>query len=636
MPPAPRLFTALLAAFALMPSARAADAPSTMLVIDGSGSMWGRLEPDRRAKIDHVRDLLTATLAAAPAARVGVASYGHRRRGDCSDAEVIAGLAAPRETATDALAQLNPRGKGPLVAGLTAALADVGPTRPASLIVITDGADNCQQDACAAAVGFAASAPGVPIHMVTVGVDPTDAPRLACIAKATGGTLFEARDPETLATAIDAAVKLARLTPDTAAAAPETANITGRSTLKATLTLADGSGALAYPAQWRLFKSGSTTPLAETESAELTVRLEPGAYDIEAEAGGIKSRESVEINASEQKVATLALDAARLTVKAANAKGGAASPTATVSIAKDGDAAGAANQILVAHRGEVDIILPPATYKLAIADDAITRNETVELAAGDAKTLDVVLDAGRLELSATGADGAPLDDVAYAISADDPESADGRREVARSRAPMSDFTLGAGTYYVEAISGAGVVRERVAVSAGETVTRTLSMPLVPVNISSQIAGAPANGEQGLVTRIAKLDDDQREVVRSLRPVLETALLPGRYRITARLDAHHIAAEREVLIEAGKPATFVLDIAAAEVQFKAASSAGDAYWEISDDKGKPVWRTQLGEPKTLLQPGRYSVRYEQRERRLEAAFELKAGERRTIELGANGP
>ncbi|MGQ0456629.1 MAG: VWA domain-containing protein [Hyphomicrobium sp.] len=635
MTKAPRLFAAAIALLAILPPARAADAPATMLVIDGSGSMWGRLEPDRRAKIDHVRDLLAAKLAAAPATRVGVTSYGHRRRGDCSDAQTIAGLAAPREAAVDAIAKLDPRGKGPLVAGLAAAFADVGATRPASLIVITDGADNCQQDACAAAAGFAASAPGVPIHMITVGVDPADAPRLACVAKATGGGVFEANDPPSLAAAIDAAAKVAMLTPD-AVTAPTSdaaaATTTGPATLKATLALADGANPIAFPAHWRIFQAGATTLLAESAGAELTARLDPGSYDVEAEAGRMRTRKTVAIESGAQQTVALALDAARLTIKVANAKGAAASPTATLAISPDGETKDADSHAAVAHRGSADLILPPGAYKVSVADGMVMATDKIVLEVGEAKSLDLVLDAGRLELDATGADGAPLADVAYTISDDDPESADGRRNVARSRAPRADFTLPAGTYYIEAASGAAIMRDRVAVGAGETVKRTLSMPLVPVKISAQIAGAPATAGQGLVYRVAALDGDQREVVRALSPVVETALLPGRYRIAAHLDAHHINAERDVVVEAGKPAAFVIDIATAEIQFKAPPGAGDSYWEITNADGKPVWRTQVGEPKALLAPGRYNVRFEQRDRRLQADFSVKAGERKTLELG----
>ena len=64
--------------------------PTAMIVVDGSGSMWGNLGTDKRPKLEMVREALRALLPSLrPDARVGLASFGHRRRGNCGDAEVI-------------------------------------------------------------------------------------------------------------------------------------------------------------------------------------------------------------------------------------------------------------------------------------------------------------------------------------------------------------------------------------------------------------------------------------------------------------------------------------------------------------------------------------------------------------------
>ena len=65
-----------------VPTVRAEDTPTTLFLIDGSGSMWGRFEPDNRAKIDAVRELLKPVITQAGQSKIGLASFGHRRRGD--------------------------------------------------------------------------------------------------------------------------------------------------------------------------------------------------------------------------------------------------------------------------------------------------------------------------------------------------------------------------------------------------------------------------------------------------------------------------------------------------------------------------------------------------------------------------
>jgi Ca-activated chloride channel family protein len=67
----------------------AADPPSVMIVLDGSGSMWGTIDGSRQNKLTLVRDSMRRALArVGPETRVGLTGFGHRR-GDCGDIEVM-------------------------------------------------------------------------------------------------------------------------------------------------------------------------------------------------------------------------------------------------------------------------------------------------------------------------------------------------------------------------------------------------------------------------------------------------------------------------------------------------------------------------------------------------------------------
>src|SRR5262245_47573845 len=71
-------------------NALAADSGAMMIVVDGSGSMAGLIEPRaRQTKIVLVRDALrTALTAAGPQTRIGLAAFGHRH-GGCNDVEIV-------------------------------------------------------------------------------------------------------------------------------------------------------------------------------------------------------------------------------------------------------------------------------------------------------------------------------------------------------------------------------------------------------------------------------------------------------------------------------------------------------------------------------------------------------------------
>jgi Ca-activated chloride channel homolog len=645
-----------LALPALAGDAMAADAsqtmPQTMIVIDGSGSMWGRFEGGNVAKIDAARDLLKSKIEVAVGQPVGLTSFGHRRKGDCSDVEVISAPTVEHDAMLGTLAKLNPRGKGPLVSALKAAVAALGKTRPASVIAVNDGADNCQQDACAAAAEIAAANPGVPVHVISIGVEASDIPQLSCVANTTGGTFYDVKDAIGLATAVEAVTELAMLSPGAkpaaqssnqpgtkpGTAAPLAPSATAGS-VQASVALAQGGAPIALSVHWRILKDHSTDIVAETTGPTIAADLAPGIYDVEAEIGTIKVKQSVTLEAGHGAGIILPLNAGRLKITAKADKATPAPSSLFVSIEPVIDGKPQSDAAAIDRRVPEPQILAPGTYNVSIADGSVRQSKPVTLSAGSDTAVEFALTTGRIELSAgLREDGGAIEDVSYIISEDDPDSPDGRREVARSRSPTATFTLSPGTYYASARSGDGEVRQRIAVGPGDVIKRALILPLVPVKVTALIGGQPATAGQGIVYTVTALDGERREITRSVMPELSLSLIPGRYRLAAQLDAHHLKAAEEITVEAGKSLNAVLKFDAGEISLKMGSTApvggADLYWEIVDDKGKPVWRSMTPEAKALLAPGRYTVHLESRDKRTEAAFEIHSGEHKVIQVGQN--
>src|SRR4029079_4562961 len=93
----PRLCRCLWAAIALVlfvlstngTPALAAEPGSLIVIVDGSGSMWGPIEGVRQTKLVLAREALRRGLGKmAPQARVGLALVG-QPRGECSDVEGV-------------------------------------------------------------------------------------------------------------------------------------------------------------------------------------------------------------------------------------------------------------------------------------------------------------------------------------------------------------------------------------------------------------------------------------------------------------------------------------------------------------------------------------------------------------------
>ncbi|MEZ5751637.1 MAG: VWA domain-containing protein [Paracoccaceae bacterium] len=190
-----------LAAQAQVPPAQ----PSAILVLDGSGSMWGQI--DGVNKIVIARDVVANLLSDLPAdLRLGLTAYGHRRRGDCSDIET---LIEPGTGNRDAIARavnaINPRGRTPMTRAVVEAAEALRYTEDAAtVILVSDGIETCEADPCAIAAQLEAAGIDFTAHVVgfDVAAEPEARAQMQCIADQTGGRFLTADNAEELAAAL--------------------------------------------------------------------------------------------------------------------------------------------------------------------------------------------------------------------------------------------------------------------------------------------------------------------------------------------------------------------------------------------------------------------------------------------------
>jgi Ca-activated chloride channel family protein len=192
-----------------VPTALAANSgESAILVLDASGSMWGQLQG--RTKIELARDAVDGMLKQWPADQsLGLIAYGHRRKGDCEDIEVL----RPAE-GFDAAAirkqvnALTPKGMTPISASVRMAAEQLKFTEhKATVILVSDGEETCNADPCA--LGTELEKLGVDFTAHVIGFDLPEGKareQLQCLAGNTGGEYFEARDAGELTKAISEAV----------------------------------------------------------------------------------------------------------------------------------------------------------------------------------------------------------------------------------------------------------------------------------------------------------------------------------------------------------------------------------------------------------------------------------------------
>jgi Ca-activated chloride channel family protein len=195
------LVLALLALLFVTSKVLADDA---ILVLDASGSMWGKVEG--KTKIEIARTVMGDLLQRIPEnRRLGLVAYGHRRASDCKDIEQVAPVGASRQEIASALAKLQFKGKTPLSDAVRFAADKLSYERErATVILVSDGIESCNVDPCRVGAELEAAGVDLTVHIVGFGLaDEGESAGLRCMAEATGGKYFTADNAEQLADALD-------------------------------------------------------------------------------------------------------------------------------------------------------------------------------------------------------------------------------------------------------------------------------------------------------------------------------------------------------------------------------------------------------------------------------------------------
>ena len=178
---------------------------NVMIVFDGSNSMWGQI--DGTAKIEIARDAMDNLLGEwTETHKIGLMAYGHRRRGDCTDIEML--VTPGEDTRAGILERINgitPTGKTPLTGAIEQAATTLSyADAPATVVLISDGLESCDRDPCAVSEALEQAGVAFTAHVVGFDLGDADASALSCIAENTGGQYLSARNADELGDAFSA------------------------------------------------------------------------------------------------------------------------------------------------------------------------------------------------------------------------------------------------------------------------------------------------------------------------------------------------------------------------------------------------------------------------------------------------
>lgn len=188
--------------------AHGGEMPEVMFILDGSGSMWGSAGKTR--KIEAAKEVMAKVVLALPdGVNVGLTVYGHRRKGDCGDVEIIIPSGSTdREKLLAEVKEISPKGMTPMAASVKL-VAEALKSKEAetTIILVSDGIETCDADPCGAIKNLKDSGIKFILHVVGFGVNQKGREQLTCLSEAGGGKYFSATDANSLLTALETVKK---------------------------------------------------------------------------------------------------------------------------------------------------------------------------------------------------------------------------------------------------------------------------------------------------------------------------------------------------------------------------------------------------------------------------------------------
>ncbi len=529
---------------------------AVMLILDASGSMWGQIEG--KPKIEIARETIAEILGGWNQEReIGLMAYGHRRKGDCADIEQLIPVGPlDRDQFMAKVSAIVPKGKTPLTDSVELAAKTLRISEePASVILISDGQETCDRDPCVAAEKLAAQGIDFKAHVVGFDIKDEDQKGLRCLADKTGGAFVAAGDAAELKTALQKVVdEVEKEEPEPK---PKEKEADGPGTLEFTMLVSEGGEEVEGYYQIYLAGEDGSKKGERIEKGAGPFELEPGKYFVDASwnrSGVINARTSkvVEVNASEKNAVEIVIAAGILELTLLASEGGDKIP-GYFTVYEAGKSLSGQRTKLEAGEGPFklkagDYFLEATWNRSGVINARTTAEATVK--AGETTSVEMVVNAGVLNLSMVAAEGGDEIEGYYHIYEPEKDLSGNRKKLESSS--DKKYNLKEGKYLIVGSWGRYNdtirVSEEVEVKAGQSTSAqlvanagmlaltTLSADEKPVEADYKIYEAEKNlsGERKLIA-----SDDESQF----------KLPQGKYFITAtKGDA---TANAEVEIAAGK-------------------------------------------------------------------------------------
>lgn len=459
-----------------------------MLVLDASGSMMGQIKG--KAKITIAREVVDDMLKNwNPDNQIGLVSYGHRKKGDCSDIETLIPVGKLDVNAFNKVVNnLTPKGKTPLSAAVRVAAEKLRHVEDeATVILISDGEETCNADPCAVASELEKTGVDFTVHVI--GFDITEkkaVSQLQCLAKNTGGEYFPAGDASALKEALKTAVKKVEMKPEPKL--QPAVDLKAPVALSINAVLSEGGNSVGgndfrvYREENDEFGKPKRVQVARDYYKEgVKFMLPPGDYIAVSYLGNAVAESPITIEPGKPLAKTLIYNAARVKINAVFSEGQKKVGGNDIRVYReDADEFGKPKRTQVArdyYKEEVVFTIPEGKYIAVSYLGSAYAEADLVVEAGKGQELQLNYKAARVKLDAALAAGSkPVggNDIRIYKEDKDEFGKPKRVQVARDYYKQEIiFTLPEGPYIASSYLGSAYTEKPIVVKAGKSMADTL-------------------------------------------------------------------------------------------------------------------------------------------------------------------
>ena len=507
-----------------------------ILILDASGSMWGRIED--KPKIDIAREVIREILGDwNPSVELGLMVYGHREKGNCDDIETLMDV-GPVDAAKiiHMIDGLSPKGKTPLSRSVQQAAEQLQYTEEkATVILVSDGIETCHMDPCGVAKELEEKGIDFTTHVIGFDIEEGELDQLRCLAENTGGMFLSADSADELKSALNSAVQSVEKGPN----------------VKLAAALKEDGEPLAEGISYTIYKAkpdqdGNYTQVASSNRSPAFFHLPAGSYHVVAQFGKAEATADIHVADDQLTDIKIVINAGKLRVKAVEVEGGEPLGSTDFRVYEaQADKEGNRKEVAGSYSSakQASFNLPAGRYHVVARYDKAASSVDVEVKGGELTDVTIVLGSGELRLKAVEAEGGePLGSTDFRVYEAQADKEGNRKEVAGSysSAKQVSFNLPAGNYHVVAqydkasssvdveVKGGELTDVTIVLGSGELRLKAVEAeggePLAPTNFKVYEAQADKEG-------------NRKEVAGSYSSAKQASFnLPaGHYHVVARYD-----------------------------------------------------------------------------------------------------